>query len=95
MPRVGFVTGGGSVTPEMSPSLLAFIRARASRAMLEKTYHSTSGFCRVCGVHLETEWGEPLGRYFVMDKNGCFYCMNCDRRFGEGDEEIYVPEEDI
>jgi hypothetical protein len=30
-----------------------------------------------------------------MDKNGCFYCMNCDRRFGEGDEEIYVPEEDM
>ena len=35
------------------------------------------------------------GKYFVMDKNGCFYCMNCDRRFSEGDEEIYVPEEDM
>jgi hypothetical protein len=30
-----------------------------------------------------------------MDKNGCFYCMNCDKHFGEGDEEIYVPEEDM
>ena len=93
MPRVGFVTGGPA-TPKMSLDLLASIRGRASRAMLEKAYHSTSGFCRVCGVHLRTEWGEPLGRYFVMDKNGCFYCMNCDKQFDEGDEEIYVSEED-
>ena len=95
MPRVGFVTGGGPVAPEMSPSLLASIHGQASRAMLEKTYHSTSGFCRVCGVHISTEWGEPLGRYFVMDKNGRFYCMNCDKHFDEGNEEIYVPEEDM
>ena len=95
MPRVGFIVGGGSVTPEISPSLLASIRGRASRAMLERAYHSTSGFCRVCGVHITTQFGEPLGRYFVMDKNGCFYCMNCDKHFGEGDEEIYVLEEDV
>lgn len=92
MPRVGFVIGGGSVIPEMSPSLFASIHGRASREMLKKSYHSTSGFCRVCGVHIKTEWGEPLGRYFVMDKNGCFYCMNCDKHFGEGDEEIYVED---
>ena len=30
MPRVGFVTGGGPVTPKMSPSLLASIHGRAS-----------------------------------------------------------------
>ena len=94
MPRVGFVTGCGPVAPEMSPSLLASIRGQASHAMLEKTYRSTSGFCRICGIHLKTEWGEPLGRYFVMDKNGCFYCMNCDKHFNEGDERIYVSEED-
>lgn len=29
MPRVGFVIGGGPITPEISPSLLASIRGRA------------------------------------------------------------------
>lgn len=94
MPRVGFVTGGSSITSEMSPDLLASIRGRASRAMLEKTYHSTSGFCCQCGTHIKTEWGEPLGRYFVMDKNGRFYCMNCDKDFKDVDERIYLPMED-
>ncbi len=94
MPRVGFVTGGDSVAPELSPSLLASIRGRASRAMLEKTYHSTSGFCCQCGIHIKTEWGEPLGRYFVMDKNGRFYCMNCDKDFEVGDERIYCEEDE-
>lgn len=94
MPRVGFVTGGGPVTSKMSPSLLASIRGRASRAMLEKAYHSTSSFCCQCGTHIKTEWGEPLGRYFVMDKNGRFYCMHCDKEFEDVDERIYVPMED-
>lgn len=75
--------------------VLEKIRANAHEYALNQLYHSTSSHCSVCGVHLKTEWGEPLGRYFVMDRKGRFYCMNCDKRFDEYDEEIYVSEEDI
>ena len=92
MPRVGFV-GGGPAT-KLTQELLEQMRAKAHKQHLEERYHRTSGQCCTCGVHLKTEWGEPLGRYFVMDTQGRFYCMNCDKHFGEGDEEIYVPEED-
>lgn len=94
MPKAGFVVGGGPVAPEFSPSLSASIRGRASRAMLEKTYHCTSSFCCGCGTRLSTNWGEPLGRYFVMDNNGRFYCTNCDKQFENNDERIYVSMED-
>ena len=63
-------------------------------ATLERLYHSTNANCCKCGCHLKTEWGEPLGRYFVMDKTGRFYCMGCDKEFEEVDERIYVPKED-
>ena len=93
MPRVGFVAGEPAT--KLTQELLEQMRAKAHKQHLEERYHRPSGQCCTCGVHLKTEWGEPLGRYFVMDKNGCFYCMNCDKHFGEGDEEIYVPEEDM
>ena len=83
------------VAPEFSPSLSASIHGRASRAMLEKIYHCTSSFCCGCGTHLSTNWGEPLGRYFIMDNNGRFYCATCDKQFEDNDERIYVPEEDM
>ena len=92
MPR--FVIGNDP-SLKVDSKILVQIRASAHRYALKQLYHSTSNHCCVCGVHLKTEWGEPLGRYFVMDTKGRFYCMNCDKRFGEGDEEIYVSEEDM
>lgn len=86
------VMGHGSNHVEVD---MDFIRQLAEKAYLEKRYHLTRDNCCVCGTHISTEWGEPLGRYFVMDTKGRFYCMNCDKHFGENDEEIYVPEEDM
>jgi hypothetical protein len=74
---------------------IGFIHKQAERTYLEKRYHLTRDNCWRCGASLSTAWGEPLGRYFVMDTKGRFYCMNCDRHFDEGDERIYVPEEDM
>jgi hypothetical protein len=92
MPRVVI---GNDPNLRVDSKVLEQIRSCAHKYALNRLYNSTSNHCSVCGVHLRTEWGEPLGRYFVLDRKGRFYCMNCDRRFGEGDEEIYVPEEDI
>ena len=86
---------GNDPNLRVDSKVLEQIRACAHRYALNQLYNSTSNHCSVCGVHLKTEWGEPLGRYFVMDRKGRFYCMNCDKRFDEYDEEIYVPEEDI
>ena len=92
MPRVGFVTGGGPVAPETSPSLLASIRGRASRAMLEKIYHSTSANCYVCGCRLVSGCGVPLGSMFVLDTSGRYYCTHCDAIFEDGDERTFDVE---
>lgn len=64
------------------------------REWLEKRYHKTAAYCKDCGRLLKSFYGEPLGRYFVMDIHGEFYCMGCDNQFEDGDEEIYVPIED-
>ena len=61
--------------------------------VLKKRYNSNYGVCCKCGITLLTT-GEPMGNYFVMDKNGNFYCMNCDEIFEDGDERIYEPEEE-
>ena len=59
---------------------------------LQKKYDTTGDICCVCGMALLTT-GDPLGDYFVMDKNGKFYCTNCDCIFEEGDKRIYIKEE--
>ena len=93
MPKCVVMGAGGRVV-EINPTLLSHLQEQAEKAYLEKRYHLTRDNCCVCGVHISTEYGEPLGRYFVMDKKGQFYCMNCEKHFGDGDEEIYVAEED-
>lgn len=93
MPKVGLIMGRPAT--KLSPELLELMKEKAHKQEMEKIYHRTSDYCCQCGTHISTAYGEPLGRYFVMDTQGRFYCMNCDKHFGEGDEEIYVPEEDM
>lgn len=88
------VMGYGGNPVKVDTALMRMIHDRAERAYLEKQYHKTSDVCSVCGTHIKTEWGEPLGRYFVMDKKGKFYCMHCDHIFDDMDERIYVAKED-
>ena len=56
--------------------------------------HETHAECHCCGMLLKTQFNEPLSTYFVMNKQGHFYCTQCDAIFEDGDERIYVPEED-
>ena len=85
---------GNDPNLRVDSKVLEKIRSQAHEYKLNQLYHSNSNHCSVCGIHICTEWGEPLGRYFVMDRKGRFYCIHCDKHFSEGDEEIYIPEED-
>lgn len=62
---------------------------------LEIQYHKTGAYCDTCGRKLISSFGEPLGRYFVMDIQGRFYCTRCDGIFVDGDDRIYVPKEEM
>ena len=57
---------------------------------LQIKYNSHKAVCSVCGKSLETsEEAGPIGQYFVLDKNGNFYCSDCDSEFEDGDERIF------
>lgn len=58
---------------------------------LLKLYHSHTNVCCKCGRILEDANGE-LGSVFVLDHNGNFYCMDCDKEFEDGDERIFEAE---
>jgi hypothetical protein len=60
---------------------------------LQVKYNSHKANCAVCGKSLDAE--EPLGLYFVLDKAGNFYCMDCDSIFEDGDERIFEPDEEF
>lgn len=58
-------------------------------------YNSTGDVCCKCGmVLLSTNTGNPLGNYFIMDKDGNFYCADCDSQFEDNDKRIYIQEEE-
>ena len=60
--------------------------------MLKERYNSTKGVCAHCGCYLKTAFGDPLGYFFTMDKEGNFYCAKCELFiFEDGDERIYDP----
>lgn len=59
---------------------------------MHERYNVTAAYCKDCGRLLKSEFGEPLGHYFVMDKGGNFYCTICENQFEDGDERIYEPE---
>lgn len=65
------------------------------REYLEIQYHKYCAYCDLCGRKLISYNGEPLGRYFVMDVQGRFYCTRCDSIFTDGDERIYVSVEEM
>ena len=58
------------------------------KELLEK-YNSRKAKCAVCGKTLTTFDDEPLGLYFVLDKNGNFYCTDCDSEFEDYDSRIF------
>ena len=61
--------------------------------MLKERYNSTNGVCAHCGCSLKTAFGDPLGNFFTMDKEGNFYCTKCEIFiFENGDERIYNPD---
>jgi hypothetical protein len=66
----------------------------SEKQYLNAQYNKTGAYCDICGRKLISYNGEPLGRYFVMDVQGRFYCTRCDSIFNDVDERIYVPEED-
>ena len=62
---------------------------------LKQRYNINQSTCCLCGKTLKSQFGEPLGHYFVMDTNGNFYCYGCDTFFNDAaDERIYVLEDD-
>ena len=68
------------------------IHRQVNRAYLRSRYQNTfKENCHCCGIFLEAH-GEPLSNYYIMDTHGCFYCMNCDSMFRDGDERIYVED---
>lgn len=63
-----------------------------ARRELIKLYKSHKQYCTVCGMALLVENG-VLGDYFVLDKEGQYYCTACeDKTFELGDERIFEIE---
>lgn len=58
---------------------------------LLKLYHSSRNKCCKCGCTLEDFNGE-LGSVFILDYDGNFYCMDCDKEFEEYDDRIFEAE---
>lgn len=54
---------------------------------LSELYNIHKAYCCKCGCKLESVL--PLGSVFVLDKDGNYYCINCDEEFEDGDERIY------
>lgn len=61
---------------------------RISTRDLIRLWNLDRSKCCKCGITLES-WNGPLGQYFVLDKNGNYYCMGCDHIFEEGDHRIF------
>ena len=57
---------------------------------LMKIYHSRKANCCRCGAALSATIS--LGRFFVMDYEGNYYCTECDVEFDDGDERIFEPD---
>lgn len=61
----------------------------------EKYKNTKKGYCACCGQTLEAFGGNSLGDFFVMDKEGNFYCTECDTEFEDGDSRIFDPDEEF
>lgn len=67
------------------------LRETKTNAELRRLYYSDTARCCKCGTALSDANG-MVGSVFVMDKEGNFYCTNCDGDFEDGDERIFEPE---
>ncbi len=56
---------------------------------LKELYLSHKAHCCKCGCSIEDWSGYGLGAIFVLDKQGKFYCTNCDHEFSDFDERIF------
>ena len=63
---------------------------RAERAKLMNLYNCTYNTCRCCGAALKTQFGDPLGQFFVLSTSGEYFCIDCDCLIP--DEEIFEPD---
>ena len=54
---------------------------------LRKSYLSRKAECCKCGCAIEAH--DSLGMFFVLDRQGRYYCANCDGEFADFDERIY------
>ena len=54
---------------------------------LRKLYNTRKAECYKCGCALESH--DSLGLFFVLDRQGRFYCAECDSEFADFDERIY------
>ena len=63
-------------------------------ALLTRYNQVNHANCYICGTTLSTIFGGPISDYFTMDIQGNFYCSGCDTIFKEGDDRIFVKEEE-
>ncbi len=63
-------------------------------ALLTRYNQVNHAHCCICGTTLSTIFGGPISDYFIMDIKGDFYCSSCDTIFKEGDDRIFVKEEE-
>lgn len=57
----------------------------------EELLHRANGHkadCCKCGCYLTSKCA-PIAAVFVMDREGNFYCTECDAEFEDGDERIF------
>ena len=64
-----------------------------TKAELIVKYKTRFGHCCKCGATLSATIS--MGRFFVMDYEGNYYCTECDKEFVDGDERIFEPDEEI
>lgn len=57
------------------------------RELLYRANQHEAGCCK-CGCHLVSAYA-PLAAVFIMDREGNFYCADCDDEFEWGDERIF------
>ena len=63
---------------------------RNQRTELMKLYNSTVAQCCCCGILLKTQFGDPLGKFFVLSTQGQYLCSGCDCIISE--DNIFEPD---
>lgn len=79
---------------EKAKALVDFLKTQDTSAELKRLYNGHKNICCKCGCSLSSAPDIPLGSVFVLDRQGRFYCMDCDGDFEDGDERIYDIELD-